>query len=102
MPESYENNDIWFSPSPASVDNAHRHWTAGGMQQLFATAADVNMQPYAAANFTADPQLDATWHLAAGSMCIDAGTPSEAPAEDFEGDVRPMGAEVDVGADEAM
>lgn len=101
VPEAYENNDLWFSPSPASVDNAHRHWTAGGAQQLFATAADVNMQPYAAANFTADPQLDATWHLAAGSMCIDAGTGTEAPAEDFEGDARPQGAEVDVGADEA-
>lgn len=100
VPESYENNDIWFAASPASVDNAHRHWTAGGAQQLFPTATDVNMQPYAAANFTADPQLDATWHLAAGSACIDAGTASEAPAEDFEGDVRPQGAGVDVGADE--
>lgn len=102
VPESYENNDIWFAASPASVDNAHRHWTSMGTQQLFPTVTEVNMQPYAAANLTADPQLDATWHLAAGSACIDAGTASEAPAEDFEGDVRPQGAGIDVGADEAM
>lgn len=100
VPEAYENNDIWFSPSPASVDNAHRHWTGGGMQQLLPTVTEVNMQPYAAANFTSDPQLDATWHLAAGSACIDAGTASDAPAEDFEGDARPQGAGIDVGADE--
>jgi hypothetical protein len=73
-----------------------------GTQVLLPTIADVNMQPYASNNLTADPQLDATWHLAAGSACIDAGTPTEAPAEDFEGDVRPQGAEVDVGADEAL
>jgi len=100
VPEAYENNDIWFPASPASIDNAHRHWTAGGAQQLFPTVVEVNMQAYAAANFTADPQLDATWHLTAGSMCIDAGTPSEAPLYDFEGDLRPQGAGVDVGADE--
>lgn len=101
-PEAYDNNDLWFSPSPASVDNAHRQWLPGGPQNLLPSVADVNMQPYATSNFTDDPLLDATWHLAPGSPCIDAGTPAEAPAEDFEGDPRPQGAEVDVGADEAL
>ncbi len=100
-PEAYDNNDIWFAPSAASVDNAHRRWPPGGPAVLLPNATAVNMQPYASGNFTADPQLDATWHLAAGSMCIDAGVATEAPAEDFEGDARPLGAAVDVGADEA-
>lgn len=101
-PEFYENNDIWFSVSAASVDNAHRQWLPGGPQNLLPTVTEVNMQSYATGNFSDDPLLDATWHLAPGSPCIDAGVPTEAPPEDFEGDPRPQGAEVDVGADEAL
>jgi len=36
----------------------------------------------------------------AGSPCIDAGTSVEAPARDFEGEVRPQGSAADVGPDE--
>ena len=42
------------------------------------------------------------YHLSAGSPCIDAGTASGAPGEDFEGDLRPQGAGVDIGADEYL
>ena len=55
-------------------------------------------------NVDADPLFaDAEggdYHLSDGSPCIDAGTADGAPSEDFEGDSRPEGENVDVGADE--
>jgi hypothetical protein len=51
-------------------------------------------------NLDADPNLDATFHLQAGSLLIDNGTALEAPSNDFEDDARPEGAEVDIGPDE--
>ncbi|MBC8422466.1 MAG: right-handed parallel beta-helix repeat-containing protein, partial [Chloroflexi bacterium] len=42
------------------------------------------------------------YHLQAGSLCIDAGTADGAPDHDFEGDPRPWGFGVDMGADEAL
>jgi hypothetical protein len=39
-------------------------------------------------------------HLAASSPLIDQGTATNAPTTDFEGDARPQGNEVDMGADE--
>jgi hypothetical protein len=54
-------------------------------------------------NIDADPLLvqprrDA--HLRPGSPAIDAGTCTGAPADDFDGDTRPSGADCDIGADE--
>ncbi len=40
------------------------------------------------------------YHLAAGSPAIDAGTNTNAPSSDFEGDSRPFNGTVDMGADE--
>jgi len=37
-----------------------------------------------------------------GSPAIDAGTTTEAPATDIDGQTRPLGNGIDVGADEAM
>ena len=96
-PNAYENNAIY------DVDNAHRHWTAGGMSVTYATATDVNtMAAYATGNIATDCMLDGTWHLPANSMCIDAGVMTEAPTTDIDGDVRPQGGGVDIGADEAL
>ena len=58
---------------------------------------------------TPDPQLDVdpelvkkqgVFRLKAGSPMIDAGTCTDAPADDFEGDARPNGSGCDIGADE--
>ena len=41
-----------------------------------------------------------TYHLRPDSPCIDAGTSAQAPNQDMEGEARPQGREVDIGADE--
>jgi len=98
-----ENNLIWFTPSSAvSKDVMYRQVSATGtitdaltIQQINALTA-VN----AANNITGDPMYDSTWHITASSPCIDAGTATEAPATDIDGDARPNGAGFDIGCDE--
>lgn len=41
-------------------------------------------------------------HLAAGSACVDRGTPDSAAAEDYDGTPRPQGAGFDIGAFEYL
>jgi hypothetical protein len=101
-PEVYENNDIVFRPRFGSIDNAHRQWAGGpNSQNLLPTVTEVNLQSYATLNFSADCLLDTSFHLGSGSPCVNQGVATEAPAKDFEGDARPKGAAVDVGADES-
>ena len=55
-------------------------------------------------NIDADPLFvdpeNGDFHLTVDSPCIDAGTLEGAPEFDFEGDPRPQGDGVDMGADE--
>ncbi|MCA9696110.1 MAG: putative metal-binding motif-containing protein, partial [Myxococcales bacterium] len=96
-PNNYNNNAIY------DVDNAHRHWTAMGTAVTYATAADVNsMAAYASGNISTDCSLDNTGHIPGNSACVDAGVMTEAPATDIDGDVRPQGAGIDIGCDEAQ
>ncbi|PQP35456.1 hypothetical protein C6A37_02395 [Desulfobacteraceae bacterium SEEP-SAG9] len=44
--------------------------------------------------------LDDDFHLTSDSLCIDAGTSQDAPSIDIDGDPRPQGAAIDIGADE--
>lgn len=41
------------------------------------------------------------YHLFTGAAAVDAGDAGEAPSADIDGDLRPLGAGVDIGADEA-
>ena len=97
-PMTFENNAHW-DPTAAGgglyVDEASMNLT---------TAAMINALPGAASNVVVDCMLNATFHLTAGSMCIDAGTNTTCPAADFEAQSRPFSATApafcDIGADE--
>lgn len=91
-PVLMENNDFF------DVDHVARFW--GSPETLYTSVSDADAQPWASSNLSADPMLDATHHLGAGSPCVDRGVAIEAPPLDRDGDPRPAGAGYDIGADE--
>jgi len=54
-------------------------------------------------NIKADPKFVGSgdyYHLTEESPCINRGTPVRAPEKDIDGDTRPQGSRIDIGADE--
>lgn len=51
---------------------------------------------------TGAPTTDGDYHLEAGSPEIDQGTSTGAPADDLDGEARPYGGGIDIGADEYL
>ena len=95
-----DNNDFWNAGLPRN-DFAYRLWNGtSGTDLTFAQLAMLTTAA-PAGNLNVDPLLDATWHLTATSPVIDKGTSTEAPSRDIDGDNRPKGTAVDIGADEA-
>lgn len=47
-----------------------------------------------------EDEADDDYHLSATSPALERGTATEAPSADFEGQARPMGSGIDIGADE--
>jgi hypothetical protein len=102
-PEVIENNLFWFTAATGRTDVMYRQMSAGGTPTDHTTVNAINalLMPPAVMNVTGDPLLDPSWHLMSGSPCINAGTATEAPSIDFEGDPRPApGGAVDIGHDE--
>ena len=76
--------------------------TAGTNLASIAAVNALSVIPSVGANIVGDPLLGATWHIGAASPCINKGTLTEAPAKDMDGEARPKGAAIDIGADEAQ
>lgn len=101
-PELLENNDLFFPTNLGSVDAAYRQWLASGTGVVHASVGDMEASLFwATANVAVDPDFGLGQHLLPGSPCIDAGTATEAPSFDLDGDARPLGGGIDIGADEA-
>ena len=102
-PAVLENNDFWNPPlaSPTS-DFAYRQWVAGvGTDVPFANLTTKLTALAPKDNLGVDPLFGTGFHLQTTSPVIDEGTPTEAPPRDMDGNARPQGAAVDMGADEA-
>lgn len=102
-PAVFDANDIVFSAMLQNrTDVLYRQVASSGTPTDIKLLSFLNqmMAPPASFNVSADPQLDATWHQAAQSPCINAGVPTDAPALDFDGDPRPSAGGFDIGPDE--
>ncbi|HXR61901.1 MAG TPA: choice-of-anchor Q domain-containing protein, partial [Solirubrobacterales bacterium] len=76
---------------PAGVEVDYNVWYSGSKVGSHDKVAASGFRDAAAADF----------HLNAGAAAIDAGSPTNSPATDIDGDARPAGAAPDAGADEA-
>jgi hypothetical protein len=79
-----------IEPKPAGVEVDYNVWYAGSKVGTHDKVAASGFRNAAAADF----------HLNAGAAAIDAGSPTNFPATDIDGDARPAGAAPDAGADE--
>jgi hypothetical protein len=90
-PRIIANND--FAPAPVL-------YHSNAMGDL-TTLVAVDGLPGASNDRSVDPMLAVDGiHEQAGSMCIDHGTATGAPADDYDGAARPVGAGFDIGMDE--
>jgi hypothetical protein len=97
-----DNNDFFDSPRAlTSGDYAYHYWNGtAAASYTFAQLASVQ-SPSPNANINVSPKLDpSTYLLQSGSLVVDKGTSLEAPKQDIQGETRPKGAALDLGADE--
>jgi hypothetical protein len=99
-PAALTNNDFWTAPAGGHTDALYRIWNGSSSSDLLTIATVHSTVPGALNNLNADPVLGAGDHLTSGSPCRDAGTATEAPAADFDGDARPLNGAYDIGPDE--
>ena len=101
--ELLEANDIWFVGGLIGrIDTLYRQVTMGGNPIDTKSVILLNQMtvPPATLNLNDDPLINGTYHINASSPCVNAGVSTEAPPIDFDGQTRPAGSAVDIGADE--
>ncbi len=87
------DNNFYYDPNGAVFLDDNLDWQEWTLAQWKSqTFRDLH-------SFDTDPLLDATYHLLAGSPCIDSGVSIPGVTQDREGQLRSDGAN-DVGADE--
>jgi parallel beta-helix repeat protein len=97
------NSIIWGNTAPQfpDIDDQTSFYDAaysdigGGHPGM----GNIDVDPLFVDDDNLDPFLR-DYHLTPGSLCIDAGTIIEAPFEDIDFEPRPMGLDIDIGADE--
>jgi hypothetical protein len=97
------SHNLLFDIGATSVDSSGTllYVNEGNTATPLTTVAAVNaLFSGSPGNISATPNLSASFHLNAGSACIDAGDANAAPPKDFDGDTRPQGSAPDIGADE--
>jgi hypothetical protein len=99
-PTAIEFNDFWQATATKS-DFAIRVWDGSVGTNLSFDNLGTIAAPTPSDNLSVDPLLTANQHLQNDSPVIDKGTSVEAPSRDIDGDKRPRGDAVDMGADEA-
>ncbi len=103
-PVALENN--WFYLPTIGVGDGLYRFHDGANATLLKTISEVNnlanvvVGSPIGGNLEGDP-LFSSGKLQAGSPCIDKGTSTEAPSDDFDGETRPRGSAIDIGPDEA-
>jgi hypothetical protein len=101
-PHAFTHNDVFFSKGGGT---GYRFWDGASgtpvVDPLQAGALPFPAQTVIGSLLAADPKIDGTFHLNGGSPCIDAGTATQAPSFDIDGDVRPDNNAFDIGPDEA-
>jgi hypothetical protein len=105
-PENLDNNDFVPAPQGPGTIWLYRYWNGTS----FVTATEIGqinvgsggLPDWYTANISADPALNETYHLTAGSPCIDTGHVSELAPTDRDEDARPNPATnlPDIGPDE--
>lgn len=100
-PEAFTNDWFYDTVTSGSTDVVYRFWNGTSGQDLTIDQLDTLVSNGPSACDKNDPKLDPSYHLLNDSPCIDKGTSTEAPAKDRDGDPRPLGNAVDIGADEA-
>ncbi len=90
-------NTILWNPEADDLYSTGAGLTTANVEYSDIEDGDFNGQ---AGNFSRDPLLDDTYHLAPCSSAIDAGKVISAPTVDFDGELRPQGLAPDVGMDE--
>jgi cysteine-rich repeat protein len=100
---SADNGDAGLDcTADATIDNSII-WGNGGQDLeggCTPSYCDYQGGPGSPTSISEDPQFDIDYHLLVGSPCIDRASSVGAPVEDFDGQGRPFGAGVDMGADE--
>ena len=86
--EALEANDLVFSANlPLRNDTLYRRVSSMGFPTDIKALVQLNMStaPPASKNKSADPQLDATWHLATASPCVERGRRDRGPGDRLRG-----------------
>jgi hypothetical protein len=105
---------IQYDSNPPTINNNvfSLNWTDyisdSGLVVASFPIENLNALTFAANNIEADPQFVAATeisetedlHLTSLSPAIDQGETANSPTTDFDGDVRPLGAGIDIGFDE--